>query len=393
MSRFLAPATPTLLIVLAVGGTAAGGDATVRPEGPFRWSRAVADTFIRRFPDPDAIHWLGQTNHFSWQAGYAMFTMEKLWRLTGDQRYVDYVKRYVDQQVDAKGNVPDFAPTALDNFLPGHAILFMYEQTHQEKYRIAATKVRDGFRSYPRNTDGSFWHADWAKHQLWVDGVFMGQIFLARYGAVVGDRDEAFGEVARQMKLSLAHCRKPNGLLLHGWDESRAASWADKTTGLAPEVWSEGLGWYALLLADVFDCLPQDHPDRAFLMDALRRLCRGLKEVQDSKTGMWSQVVDKPGERGNWNETSGTGMFLYLIRKAIDRGYVSRDEYWPVAQKAYAGIITKAVPAADGGFDVRDCSSIGIMDNYQAYIDSPKEVNPFAGVTSFILGTSVMERP
>ena len=361
--------------------------------GTFPWSKAVADTFIKRFPDPDSIHWVNQTNHFSWQAGYAMFTMEKLWRLTGERRYFDYIQRYVDQQVDENGNIPDFVPTALDNFLPGYAILFMYEQTKQEKYRIAATKIRDGFREYPRNADGSFWHGAWAKHQLWVDGVFMGQMFLARYGAVVGDRDYAFGEVTTQMKLALAHCRKPNGLLLHGWDESRAASWADKRTGLAPEVWSEGLGWYALLMADVFDYLPKDHPDRPYLLDALRRLCKGLKEVQDPKTGMWYQVVDKPKEPGNWNETSGTGMFTYLIRKSIDKGYIGSKDYLPVVRKAYAGIVTKAVTGTDGLIDIRDCSSIGIMDNYQAYITSPKEVNPFAGVTSFILGTSSMERP
>jgi rhamnogalacturonyl hydrolase YesR len=362
------------------------------PSQDFRWSSAVANTFISRFPDPDSIHWVGQTNHFSWQAGYAMFTMEKLWRLTGDVRYFNYIKRYVDQQVDGHGNIPDFIPTALDNFLPGYAILFIYEQTGLEKYRIAATGIRDGFRDYPRNSDGGFWHSDWAKHQMWVDGVFMGQIFLARYGKVIGDRDYAFGEIVRQMQLALQHCRKPNGLLLHGWDESRTASWADRQTGLAPEVWSEGLGWYAVLLADVFDYLPQDHPDRERLLAALRELCHGLKEAQDQRTGMWCQVVDKPDAPGNWNETSGTGMFLYLIKKSMDRGYINQAEYAPVVKKAYAGITKKARTGTDGLLDIFDCSSIGIQDSLQAYIDSPKEVNSFAGVTSFILGTSSMEQ-
>jgi unsaturated rhamnogalacturonyl hydrolase len=49
--------------------------------------------------------------------------------------------------------------------------------------------------------------------------------------------------------------------LLHAYDESKKASWANPTTGLSPEVWSEGLGWYAVLIADVFDYLPADHPD------------------------------------------------------------------------------------------------------------------------------------
>jgi unsaturated rhamnogalacturonyl hydrolase len=123
--------------VAAEGGTSRQG---------FKWSTAAADTFLRRFPDPDSIHWVNSTNHFSWQAGYAMFTFEKLWRLTGDVRYYDYIRRYVDQQVDGQGNVPGFSPDALDNFLPGYAILFMYEQTGSVKYRIAATRIRDGFR-------------------------------------------------------------------------------------------------------------------------------------------------------------------------------------------------------------------------------------------------------
>jgi rhamnogalacturonyl hydrolase YesR len=85
-------------------------------------------------------------------------------------------------------------------------------------------------------------------------------------------------------------------------------------------------------------------------------------------------------------------MFLYLIKKSVEKGYVSREEYTPVAEKAYAGITKKARTGADGLIDVFDCSSIGIQDNFQAYINSPKEVNPFAGVTSFILGTSIMEQ-
>ena len=114
---------------------------------PTKWSGLVAQSFIKRFPDADSICWRPKTNHFSWQAGYVMFAMEKMWKSTGDAVYFDYVKKYVDQQVDEQGNVFDFKEDALDNFLPGYSILFMYEQTHLEKYRIAAKKVRDGFQN------------------------------------------------------------------------------------------------------------------------------------------------------------------------------------------------------------------------------------------------------
>ena len=367
--------------------------ATMAQAADKNYSVAIAQSFMKRVPDPDSIHWVGQTNSFSWQAGYIMFAMEKMWCLTGDSTYFNYIQKYVDRHVDEKGNVPCFSNNALDNFLPGYAIIFMYEQTKKSKYKIAAKKVRDGFINYPRNSDGSFWHGNWAKHQLWVDGVFMGQMFLARYGSVIDDSAYAFGEVTNQMKLALKHCLKPNGLLLHGWDESKKANWANKKTGLAPEVWSEGLGWYAVLLADVFDYLPQTYPDSPYLMSALQNMCKGLKKVQDPKTGMWCQVVDKCDQPGNWNETSGTGMYLYLLKKSIDKGYINSVEYSAVVKKAYDGIIKKARLNEKGFIDLIDCSSIGIQNNYHEYISQPKEVSPFAAFGSFIIGTCIMEKP
>jgi len=113
--------------------------------------------------------------------------------------------------------------------------------------------------------------------------------------------------------------------------------------------------------------------------------------VQDIKTGMWCQVVDKPYEPGNWNETSGTGMYIYLLKKSIKKGFLPVDVYSPVINSAYAGIIKKAKINEKGLIDIYDCSSIGIQDNYKAYISQPKEINSYAPIGSFILGTSSME--
>jgi hypothetical protein len=126
-------------------------------------------------------------------------------------------------------------------------------------------------------------------------------------------------------------------------------------------------------------------------MDALQKLCAGLKNAQDQKTGMWCQVVDKCDEPGNWNETSGTGMFIYLLQRSIDKGYISESEYKPVVEKAYAGIVKKADQNKQGHIDLIECSSIGIQNSYADYISQPKEVSPFAAFGSFIIGTSIVE--
>lgn len=358
-----------------------------------QWSVKTADSFIEKYPDPDTIHMSGNQNHFDWQAGYMMFTMEKMWKATGDINYFNYLKRYVDQQVDEEGNVPDFKPDALDHFIPGYAIIFMYEQTGLEKYKTAATHIYEGFKDYPRNADGGFWHGTWAKNQMWVDGIYMGQMFMARYARSISKNPADFAEVTNQMKLGIVNCMKTNGLLLHAYDASKRVGWANKETGRASEVWSEGLGWYAVLIADLFDYLPKDHPDYKLLMAYLQKLCSGLKNCQDSSTGMWCQVVDKPNEPGNWNEASGTGMFLYLLKTSIEKGYIAREEFEPVVERAYQGIITKAKVNSENQVDIIDLSSIGVQNSYQDYITQPREVNTFAGISSFILGTASMEIP
>ena len=126
-------------------------------------------------------------------------------------------------------------------------------------------------------------------------------------------------------------------------------------------------------------------------LDILKQLCAGLKNVQDTKTGMWCQVVDKPTEPGNWNETSGTGMFIYLLQKSVNKGYISKKEYQPLIDKAYQGIIKKTKKNQKGFIDLIDCSSIGIKNSYADYIASPKEVSPFATFGSFIIGTASVE--
>jgi len=171
-------------------------------------SRSHTHSFCCPFPVSLKLHWAQQ--------------------VSGDPLYYNYIKRYVDQQVDEQRNIAGFKSDALDNFLPGYAILFMYEQTHLTKYKIAAGKIRAAFDTYPRNANGMFWLGSWAKNQTWVDGLFIGQIFLAFYGKTIGDSEYAFNEVVKQITIVAQVFQKNNGLLLHGWDESKKASGADK---------------------------------------------------------------------------------------------------------------------------------------------------------------------
>jgi rhamnogalacturonyl hydrolase YesR len=230
---------------------------------------------------------------------------------------------------------------------------------------------------------------------MWIDGVFMGQMFLTRYGAAIGDQDYCFDEATRQILILASHCRKGDtGLFLHAWEESRSVAWADPVTGLSPEVWSEGLGWYALIVVETLRLLPLAHPNRPPVMRILQELVEGLRKTQDARTGLWYQVVDKGDRADNWHDTSGSAMFVYAIQRAVDLGYVSPEEYGPIARQGYDGILSKAVINADGLVDIYDaCDGLCVQPSYEVYVNYPRKVNAKEAVGSFLWATTIAEKP
>src|SRR5262245_60364517 len=96
-------------------------------------SIALADTILSRFPQPDSIPY----RHWCYVQGYVLLGFEQLWRYTGDPKYFAYIQRFVDQHVHADGQVRDFTGDSLDDMMAGTAIVAVYEQTHEQKYRLA----------------------------------------------------------------------------------------------------------------------------------------------------------------------------------------------------------------------------------------------------------------
>jgi rhamnogalacturonyl hydrolase YesR len=206
------------------------------------WSVELANTIMSRYPHPDDYPY----RSWCYPQGYMLQGMVKLWNSTGDWKYYDYIMKYVDKHVDEQDKIGRFRGNSMDDMMAGSIIVWAYQQTGLKKYKLAADQIRKKFDDYPRTSDGLFWHGRGTIGQVWVDGVFMGQMFLTKYGKYIGDSDYCFDEAAKQLTLMSQHLKKGNsGLLLHAWDEDKDARWADPNTGLSPEVWSEGLGWYA----------------------------------------------------------------------------------------------------------------------------------------------------
>jgi rhamnogalacturonyl hydrolase YesR len=230
---------------------------------------------------------------------------------------------------------------------------------------------------------------------MWIDGVFMGMMFLTRYAAVIGDQETCFAEVARQIITFADRCRKGDtGLFLHAYDESHSVAWADSTTGLSPEVWSEGLGWYALILAETLALLPSRHPTQPPLLEIGQHLAEGLQQTQHHQTGLWYQVVDKGEHDGNWHDTSGSAMFVYFLQRMIDLGHLDAEQYRPCVERGYAGIVGNMAIGADGRVDIYDaCDGVCVQRSYADYVHYPRRINAKEALGSVLWATTIVEKP
>lgn len=354
-------------------------------------SITLADTIMARHPDPLTIPY----KKWCYVHGYVLAGFEKLHESTGNPKYFDYIREYVDAHVTPEGDLPAFTGESLDDMMAGTAIVAAHQKTGELRYRRAAERIRHAFNDYPRNSDGGYWHSRSLPHEMWIDGVFMGQMFFTRYGTAIGDRESCFDEAVRQIGIVADRLKKSNsGLYFHGYDEARKAAWADRVTGLSSDVWSEGLGWYALVLAETLALIDPSHPGRVRVLGILRDLVEGLARVQDPKTGLWYQVVDKYDRPDNWHDTSGSAMFVYAIQRAIELGCVSEHRFRPVTEKGYVGILTKATIDAEGLVDIRDaCDGVGVQNSYEDYVSCKRVLNAKEAVGSVLWAAVIMEKP
>ncbi len=358
-------------------------------EAPRFWSVATAETLMARYPDYRDAYW----KPWSYVQGYVFAGFEMLYRATGNRKYLDYIRRYVDNFVDKSGAFHGDKLDNLDNLMPGSSILALYAYTHDARYKTAATQFRTAFDSYPRSRDGQFWHSH-RLPEMWIDGVFMGQMFMLRYGKEIGDGEHCWNEAVRQITVFAKHGEKGrSGLYLHAWTENVAKSpWADPSTGGSPEVWSEGLGWYALVIPELLAAMPADHPGRARVLDIYTRLAAGLRLTQDARSGGWFMIVDKGNQADNWIDPSGTAMFVYSIQRGIDLALLPA-EYGPVARRGYEALLGFARVNERGLVDITGGGDgICVKKDYATYVKYPRTVNAKEAVGGFLWATAIMEK-
>ncbi|GAB3773896.1 hypothetical protein GCM10028818_15890 [Spirosoma horti] len=375
---------------------------TTLSERGMPWSQRMVATIMANNADSIAYVKEGKDAHWEYEMGVILQAVEQVWYRTADDRYFQYIQKNMDRYVTDTGDIRTYKLDEynIDYVTPGRSLLMLSRQTlpGKEKYRKAADLLRKQLAQQPRTKEGGFWHKKRYPYQMWLDGLYMAEPFYAEYTRLYGKASD-FDDIVNQFVWMEKHARdEKTGLLYHGWDESREQKWANKQTGKSPNFWSRAMGWYVMALVDVLDYVPESYPRRGELVAILQRTLPAIVKYQDPKSGCWYQVTDRIGNKGNYLEASGTGMFVYALAKGVRMGYLPATMV-SSARKGYDGMLKNFISTdASGQVHLEKTVLVGGLGgnpyrdgSYAYYLSEPLRQDDLKGVGPFIMASVEME--
>ena len=335
----------------------------------------------------------GKPASWNYIDGCMLTALLEMARILGDSRYSDFVESFVDSFIGEDGTIRTWEKEkqTLDDINEGRVLFPLYAMTDKEKYRLAAERLHAALQQQPRTHEGSWWHKAIYPNQVWLDGIYMAQVFAALYEKHFGQGD--YSDVVGQLRIVRQHMFDgQKRLYYHGYDASRTVFWADKETGLSQSFWLRAMGWFAIALVDLAEILPEGS-EKAEVAALLSEMMAGVSTYADEDTGMYWQVVDQPGREGNYLETSGSSMMAYAMLKGARLGVLAK-EYAAKGLKTFDGIVNKYLTFHDEGIDLGGiCLVAGLGPEkdhrrdgtYAYYISEPVVNNDAKGVAPLVL--------
>ena len=260
----------------------------------------------------------------------------------------------------------------------------------------------------PRNYLGGYWYYVYPQWS-YLDGMFSLAPWDAHNALLdASNKTEATERVQDlnlQLSLLYSHCLHANtSLLVHGYDATKTAIWADSDTGASPFVWSRGMAWYLTALVESLELLQsttlRETPQYNFILGIMLTLAGGVVKAADNSSGVWWQMMEFPRREANYLESSSTNLYIYALLKAVRLGLIvdgNAATYTTAAQKAYAYTFDNfIVPNDNGTFDWNSTVSVCSLNStasYEYYTSQPISWNSLIGTSAFVMASLELEKP
>lgn len=376
---------------------------------PLKYGKLACEAIMKQYVPKE----LPPKGALFYHQGVFLSGMQQIYKLTGEKKYFDYVKAYIDSVIGENGEVFGidheatdykenpiweetlglYSLTMLDCKQPVILLYNLYEETKEEKYRKAIETISRSMYYWPVNNYGGYWHMMTQHHQMWLDGAYMAGPLSVMYSKFSGDKRLLERAIQQIIIMDEYMKDEKSGLYFHGWDASKEMMWADSTTGLSSQIWGRAVGWYAVAILDMLDYIPEEHPAVKRLKKIEADLLMALAKYQNKENGMWYEVLDKPEREDNWVESSCTCLFIYSYAKAIRTGVIDKT-FATVVEKAYKGMKDILYYDKDGTLVIdKICIGTCIEDGtYEHYIQRQQIKNDLHGSGAFVLMCAEMER-
>lgn len=336
----------------------------------------------------------GKKPHWNYIDGCMITSLLALCEITGEKKYFDFAESFIDYYVADDGTILgyDVEKYNLDDLNEGRVLFELYRKTGKEKYRIAIENQKKQLDGQPRTCTGNFWHKLIYPNQIWLDGIYMAQVFSTLYAKEYGGKD--YSDMLCQIENVNKYMQdKKSGLYYHGLDCSKSIFWADKESGLSKNFWLRSIGWYTVALVDIIEII-DDEDAKGRLVKIFKNLMESVLAFRDKESGLYWQVVDQPGRDGNYLETSGSSMIAYAFIKGARLGVLS-PEYGTLGKETFDGICQRYLKTNDKGElnlgGICLVAGLGPDNNrrrdgsYEYYISEPVVENDAKGVAPFLL--------
>lgn len=300
-------------------------------------------------------------DQWDWSVGVGVLGVVRAHRVTGDRRYIDFLKAWI------KRNSPGKKMTSVNHVIPAFGAMYLWELGGEDQYRRLAEEcaewclydaLRTGNGGLAHVWDGG---SEDFKNQLWIDTVYMSVIYLMSF-AIRTARPHMLCEAVKQLSLHIGALLEPeSGLFYHGYHCLKR-----EPLGC---FWGRGNGWMAAALADCAELL-EGTPYRAKeYWQLLRSLCRRAYEWKSDKA-MLRTVLNRPD---SYEEMTATMLFGYAAAKGCRFGWLE-----PVFYEWAADILELVGQRFTEKKYVAGCSAGTDPSDETVYMSRPFADTPFA---------------
>lgn len=350
----------------------------------------------------DPAPW-GTTYQWNYHNGGVAWAMQVLSGQTGDARFNKWATDFCDFHIDGlpfvdyQVNILNESKSAnyfilntpLLDFTLAPSLPFIYRLQKDKNFanRAEYEQFVDRMLRYAREEQirykatGVYTRTTPEVYTTWVDDMFMGIPFLMQAAAYVTDKKERewfLNDAASQVLAFRQHVwDKEANLYMH-------ANYSQRPDIKLP-YWSRANGWGIWATTEVLKALPTNHPQYKAILKHFQIHVASLAKLQ-APSGFWKNVLNRPDSK---EEVSGTAIFTLAMARGIRLGWLSKEKYYPVVQKAWDALRTRI----DSDGTVHDiCMGTMCSEDVDYYMNRPFYVDDTHGTFAVIFAGIEMQQ-